>query len=48
MRRDRRKDAVLRAIDHTVLRYSDEQVEYHAAAVGEEIANQLSRPAQSA
>lgn len=48
IRRDRRKDLELRAIQITVLRYSDEQVENQRSAVMAEVRGLLTRPAPSA
>ncbi|MFL5824442.1 MAG: DUF559 domain-containing protein [Solirubrobacteraceae bacterium] len=48
IRRDRRKDLDLRAADHTVLRYSDEQVKHRASVIAAEIQQSLTNPEPSA
>lgn len=48
IRRDRRKEHALRAVGLIVLRYSDDQVEHHGAALIAELGHALTPPAQSA
>jgi hypothetical protein len=48
LRRDRRKELALRAANLTVLRYSDDQVNYHSAAVMAEVRETLSRADRAA